>query len=102
MLQLATAFIHDFFWILFTIPPSIGFYFLWYALALGRREGGRVASAVPVALTSLNRAAAYAGRIKVIYPWISKPDEEKLSPEAEARRAKLEAKAGRVKYSKAR
>eukprot|EP00966_Prymnesium_polylepis_P274448 6341283-Prymnesium_polylepis.1 len=31
LVQLATAFIHDFFWILFTIPPSVGFYFLWCA-----------------------------------------------------------------------
>ncbi|KAL1507087.1 hypothetical protein AB1Y20_007946 [Prymnesium parvum] len=68
--QLATGFLHDGFWLLFTIPPCIGVYFLW---------------------------------TKVIYPWISKPDSNApLSAEEEKRRAKAEAKAGRVKYSKAR
>ena len=27
--QLATAFISDWFWLIYTIPPSVGFYFLW-------------------------------------------------------------------------
>jgi len=27
--QLATAFLSDYFWLLFLLPPSIGFYYLW-------------------------------------------------------------------------
>ena len=57
------------------------------------------------AQASAKRLAARvrARRIKVIYPWISKPDEEgPLSPEEQKRREKEEKKANRVKYSKAR
>jgi len=69
-IQLATGFLHDFFWLLFTIPPSIGLYYLW---------------------------------IKVIYPWISKPDEAAPeTPEEIKRREKAEKQAGRVKYGKGR
>ncbi|KAL3913332.1 MAG: hypothetical protein SGPRY_008018 [Prymnesium sp.] len=67
---LTTGFIHDGFFILLTIPPCIGVYYLW---------------------------------IKVIYPWISRPEESPpLSAEEKKRQAKAEAKSGRVKYSKAR
>ena len=59
--QLSTGFISDLFWLIYLIPPSIGFYFLW---------------------------------TKVIYPWISKPDEE-AQPEMPDKKQK-------VKYGKAR
>ena len=60
--QLMSGFVSDLFWLLFLIPPSVGFYFLW---------------------------------TRVIYPWISKPDEEPPSM------AEMEKKQ-KVKYGKAR
>ena len=58
--QLATGFVSDWFWLLYTIPPSVGFYYLW---------------------------------TKVIYPWISKPDEDpSVQPEQKTK----------VKYGKGR
>ena len=59
--QLTSAFISDWFWLVYLIPPSIGFYYLW---------------------------------TKVIYPWISKPDEEPEAPQQEKKQ--------KVKYGKAR
>ena len=41
--QLGTGLLSDWLWLVYTIPPAVGLYYLW---------------------------------VKVIYPWISKPDEE--------------------------
>lgn len=65
--QLATAFISDWFWLLHAVPPSIGFYMLW---------------------------------IKVIYPWISRPDAEPADVAGSGRGGKGEKQ--KVKYGKAR
>ena len=61
--QNATAFLSDWFWLLYTIPPGVGFYYLW---------------------------------TMVIYPWISKPDEE---PEQQLSAKEQKQK---IKYGKAR
>ena len=61
--QQTTAFVSDWFWLIYTIPPCIGFYYLW---------------------------------TMVIYPWISKPDEER--PNA----AQMQEQKQKVKYGKAR
>ena len=58
--QLGSGFVSDLFWLVYLIPPSVGFYYLW---------------------------------VKVIYPWISKPDEE---PEP------MPEKKQKVKYGKGR
>ncbi len=41
--QLGTGFLSDWLWLVYTVPPAIGLYYLW---------------------------------VKIIYPWISKPDED--------------------------
>ena len=46
--QLGTGFVSDWLWLVYTVPPAIGLYYLW---------------------------------VKIIYPWISKPDEEPQAPE---------------------
>ena len=63
--QLATGFLSDWFWLVYTIPPTVGCYFLW---------------------------------TRVIYPWISKPDEDPAAAEAAAAAGKKQ----KVKYGKAR
>ena len=60
--QLSTGFISDLFWLLYLIPPCIGFYYLW---------------------------------TRIIYPWISKPDEEPQQPGQPDKKTK-------IKYGKAR
>jgi hypothetical protein len=47
--QLTSGFLSEWFWLLYTVPPCVGFYYLW---------------------------------VKVIYPWISKPDEERVERDA--------------------
>eukprot|EP00310_Coccolithus_braarudii_P023786 CAMPEP_0183351738 /NCGR_PEP_ID=MMETSP0164_2-20130417/26222_1 /TAXON_ID=221442 /ORGANISM="Coccolithus pelagicus ssp braarudi, Strain PLY182g" /LENGTH=175 /DNA_ID=CAMNT_0025523997 /DNA_START=13 /DNA_END=540 /DNA_ORIENTATION=- len=65
--QITTALISDWFWLLYLIPPGVGSYFLW---------------------------------VKMIYPWISKPD----APSANElmQQQQMQGKGGRAKYSKAR
>ena len=63
--QLGTGFVSDWLWLVYTVPPTIGLYYLW---------------------------------VKIIYPWISKPDVEEETPEMAKKREKDERKAGRVKY----
>ena len=46
--QLGTGFISDWLWLVYTVPPAIGLYYLW---------------------------------VKIVYPWISKPDEEPQAAE---------------------
>ena len=59
--QLGTGFVSDWLWLVYTVPPAIGLYYLW---------------------------------VKIIYPWISKPDEEKPNP--------MEQQKTKVKYGKGR
>ena len=59
--QLTTCFVSDAFWLVYLVPPTVGFYFLW---------------------------------TMVIYPWISKPDEEPQQMQEEPKR--------KIKYGKAR
>ena len=54
-----TGFLSDWLWLVYTVPPAIGLYYLW---------------------------------VKVIYPWISKPDDE---PAEQVQKT-------RAKYSKGR
>ena len=69
----------------------------------GACDRQRVTATPSLYVTRAPPAACARRRVKVIYPWISKPDAEApLSPEEQKRREKAEAKAGRVKYGKAR
>lgn len=61
--QLSTGFISDLFWLVYTIPPCVAFYYAW---------------------------------TKIIYPWISKPDEEPMSME------QMQEQKQKVKYGKGR
>ena len=67
--QLGTGFVSDLFWLIYLIPPSVAFYFLW---------------------------------TKVIYPWISKPDEDKEELPGSAAGVQWKAGQRQVKQTKQR